>query len=145
MARRRDPGKADPAGVLAAVRAFALSLPEACETDSFGHPNFRAGKIFATFEIVKGRPSVAVKLDRTDGQALLGDPRFFPTPYGARNGWVSLWVDEPVAPGFLRDLVLRAYRGVANRRMLAALEGAAAGPALRKAARRPGRPRSRPA
>jgi predicted DNA-binding protein (MmcQ/YjbR family) len=147
MPGRSDAEESDAAQLLADLRAFALSLPETLETDSFGHPNFRAGRTFAAFEIVKGRPSVAVKLGRTDGLALLGDPRFFPTPYGARHGWVSLWVDEPVTPAFLRDLVLRAYRGVANRRMLAALEraGSGAGPTRRKAARPPARRRSRPA
>lgn len=82
---------------------------------SWGHPNFRADKkTFAVYEIYHGRPCVAVKLPRPDGQVLLGDGRFFVTPYTGKHGWISLWVDEPVAWSLVRDLVLRSYREVAT-------------------------------
>lgn len=142
--------KVDPRSVFAELRAFALSLPETSEVEAWGHPNFRAGRrTFAAFEVVQGRPSIAVKLPRPDGEALLGDPRFFRTPYGGKHGWVSVWVDLPLARGFVQDLVLRSYRGVANRRMLGTL--AAPGGARPSAGRKPrsaprstGRPRARP-
>ncbi len=109
--------------LLVKLRAFCLALPETSETDSFGHPNFRAGKrTFAVYEHYKGRASLAVKLPRPDGQALLADPRFYVTPYSGNHGWVSLWVDSPVSWTLVEDLVLKSYREVALRRMLSALE-----------------------
>jgi predicted DNA-binding protein (MmcQ/YjbR family) len=111
--------------LLEKLRAFCLALPETSETDSFGHPNFRAGKrTFAVYEHYKGRASLAVKLPRADGQALLSDPRFYVTPYSGKHGWVSLWVDEPVSWKLVEDLVLESYREVALKRMLAALDRA---------------------
>ena len=110
------------AKLLDRLRAFALSLPGTSEVPSWGHPNFRAAKkTFAVYEIRKGRPCVAVKLPRPDGQALLGDGRFFVTPYIGKHGWVSLWVDEPVPWALVRDLALRSYREVATRELLAEL------------------------
>jgi predicted DNA-binding protein (MmcQ/YjbR family) len=88
-----------------------------------GHPNFRAGKkTLAVYGLYRGRPCVAVKLPRPDGQVLLGDGRFFVTPYTGKHGWVSLWVDGPVPSSLVRDLVLRSYREVATPALLAELE-----------------------
>jgi predicted DNA-binding protein (MmcQ/YjbR family) len=112
--------------LLARLRALCLALPETSETDSFGHPNFRAGKrTFAVYEHYRGRASVAVKLPRADGAALLADPRFYVTPYSGKHGWVSLWVDEPVSWELVEELVRTSYREVALKRMLAALDGRA--------------------
>ena len=92
------------------LRAFALSLPETSEEDSWGHPNFLAGKrTFLVYEFYQERPCIAVKLDPVDGSALLSDPRFFQTPYIGKHGWISLWVDEPAAWAFVRELHLRPY------------------------------------
>ena len=78
--------------VLARLRKLCLSLPETCEVDSWGHPNFRAGKrTFVTFEWFKGRPSMAFRLDAAaDIDSVLGRKQFFLTPYG-RGRWVSVW------------------------------------------------------
>ncbi|MBI1732131.1 MAG: MmcQ/YjbR family DNA-binding protein [Gammaproteobacteria bacterium] len=119
--RRRNP--AQEARVLARLRKFCLALPEATETHAFGHPNFRAGKkTFAAYEDCRGRPSIAFKLPREEAAAmLLSDDRFFPTPYG-RGLWVSLWADRPLNWPEIEDLLTKGYRGVALKRMLAALE-----------------------
>lgn len=115
------------ARLLQRLRAFALSLPGTSEVPSWGHPNFRVGnKTFAVYELYRGRPCIAVKLPRPDGQVLLGDERFFVTPYIGKHGWVSLWVDEPVAWTFVRDLALRSYRELATRKLLAELEAGTA-------------------
>jgi hypothetical protein len=54
------------------LRALCLAFPEASEIASCGHPNFCAGKrIFSAFEIVKGRPSIAFRLEPTDVNRLL--------------------------------------------------------------------------
>ena len=104
------------------LRALCLAFPETSETSSWGHPNFRAGKrIFSAFEIVKGRPSIAFRLEATDINRLLRNKNFFATPYG-QGRWASMWVDGPVDWRFVGRLLERSYRIVANKRMLAALD-----------------------
>jgi predicted DNA-binding protein (MmcQ/YjbR family) len=53
---------------------------------------------------------------------LLEDERFFPTPYAARQGWVSLRLGNATDWDELRELVREAYQQVANKRMLKALD-----------------------
>jgi predicted DNA-binding protein (MmcQ/YjbR family) len=109
-------------GTLQRLRNFCLSLPETSETASWGHPNFRAGKqTFAAFEYVDGRPSIAMRLGRGSSDPLLEQRDFFPTPYG-RGQWISLWADIPVNWRLVEQLILKSYRTVALKRMLAALD-----------------------
>jgi predicted DNA-binding protein (MmcQ/YjbR family) len=108
---------------LAKLRELCLSLPETNETASWGHPNFKAGKkTFVAFERVKGRASMAFRLEADDVERLLRRKQFFATPYG-RGLWVSVWADGPVDWRAVQDLVDRSYRVVALKRMLTALEG----------------------
>jgi predicted DNA-binding protein (MmcQ/YjbR family) len=108
--------------VLERVRALCLSLPETTETSSWGHPNFRAGRrTFAAFERIGGRPSIAFRVGRTDVARLRRRRDFFPTPYG-RGLWVSIWTDTPIDWDLVADLMQRSYRGVALKRMIAALD-----------------------
>ncbi|HLG58463.1 MAG TPA: MmcQ/YjbR family DNA-binding protein [Vicinamibacterales bacterium] len=104
------------------LRGLCLSFPEASEASSWGHPNFKAGKkMFVAFEPVKGRPSMAFRLDPDDVDRLLRRKQFFVTPYG-RGQWVSLWADSPLDWRAVEDLIDRSYRVVALKRMLTALE-----------------------
>ena len=104
------------------LRSICLSLPESSETASWGHPNFKAGKkVFVAFERVKGRASIAFRLDPDEVNRLLGRKEFFVTPYG-RGQWVSLWADGRIVWRTVEDLVERSYRVVALKRMLIALE-----------------------
>jgi predicted DNA-binding protein (MmcQ/YjbR family) len=108
--------------VLRRVRAFCLALPETSEAGSWGHPNFRAGKkTFAAFEWVTTRPSLAFRLNGVDVDLLLQRRNFFATPYGRRQ-WVSVWADRPVNWRLVERLLLRSYRLVALKRMVASLE-----------------------
>lgn len=108
--------------MLTRLRRLCLSLPETSEVDSWGHPNFRAGKrTFATFELVKGRPSIAFRLHTADVDLLLHRKQFFVTPYG-RGQWVSLWADRRLDWRFVDHLLRRSYQVVALKRMIAALE-----------------------
>ena len=121
MAWRTDIGAAGP--VIQKLRALCLSFPETSETSSWGHPNFRAGKrTFAAFERVKGRPSIAFRVEPLDAGRLLRRPNFFATPFG-RGHWVSLWADAPLNWRLVGDLLRRSYRVVALKRMLHVLEG----------------------
>ena len=108
--------------IVGRLRALCLAFPETSETSSWGHPNVRAGKrMFSAFEIVKGRPSIAVRFEATDIDRLLRDKNFFATPYG-QGRWASMWVDGPVDWRRVGRLLECSYRIVANKRMIAALD-----------------------
>jgi len=108
---------------LTTLRAMCLSLPETSETASWGHPNFKAGKkTFVAFERVKGRASIAFRLESGEVDRLLQRKPFFVTPYG-RGQWVSVWADRRIDWRAVKTLVGRSYRVVALKRMLTALEG----------------------
>jgi predicted DNA-binding protein (MmcQ/YjbR family) len=114
--------KSSAVGILEELRTLCLSLPETHERNSFGHPNFVAGKkTFVTFEQFNGRPSIAFRLDRDNIVRLSKNPLFFDTPYG-RGEWLSLRVDSAFDWGIVRELVQVSYRIVALKRMLAALD-----------------------
>ena len=105
------------------LRSFCLSLPETSETASWGHPNFKAGKkTFVAFERVKGRASIAFRLEPGAVERLLQRKQFFATPYG-RGLWASVWADGSLDWKAVEDLVERSYRVVALKRMLTALDG----------------------
>lgn len=109
---------------LARVRLACLALPECREVDAWGHPTFRAGKrMFAAFGRYAGGLSMGLKMGYERQEELLRDGRFFPTPYAARQGWVSLRIDGRTDWAEVERLVREVYRQVALRRMLKALEG----------------------
>lgn len=102
---------------------MCLSLPETSEVGSWGHPNFRAGKrTLVTIEWIKGRPSIAFRLNPTDVDLVLARKGFFLTPYG-RGQWVSAWADGSLNWGLVGRLLEQSYRRVAIKRMIATLDG----------------------
>jgi predicted DNA-binding protein (MmcQ/YjbR family) len=104
------------------LRKLCLGYPETSEAASWGHPNFKAGKkVFVAFEHIKGRPSIAFRLEPTDVERLLMRRQFFETPYG-RGQWASVWADGELDWKAVTDLVDRSYRVVAIKRMITALE-----------------------
>ena len=104
------------------VRKRCLMLPESSEVASWGHPNFRAGKrTFMTFEWIKGRPSIAFRLNPTSVDFLLRRKDFFVTPYG-QGRWVSVWADDSLNRALVVRLLEQSYRMVALKRMIAALD-----------------------
>ena len=113
-------GQADK--TLQRVRRLCLALPETREAVAWGHPVFKAGaKTFAAFEPVKGRPSIAFRLDPLDVDLLLKRKPFFVTPYG-RGLWLSAWADGTLDWPLVTRLVERSYRIVALKRMVKALD-----------------------
>ena len=105
------------------VRSLCLALPEAHEVEAWGHPTFRAGKkMFAAFGEDDGTLSLGLKVGFDRQEELLTDERFFPTPYAARQGWVSLHIDGDTDWDEVGGLVHEAYRQVALKRMLKALD-----------------------
>jgi predicted DNA-binding protein (MmcQ/YjbR family) len=104
------------------IRKLCLSLPETSETESWGHPNFRAGKrIFVTYEWIRGIPTIAFHLSPGEVRRLQKSPGFLPTPYG-RGQWVSLEVRGRLDWRLVESLVLKSYMQVAIKRMVRALE-----------------------
>lgn len=109
---------------LARLRSLCLALPETSETASWNHPNFRAGrKTFVAFERVKGRASIAFRLEPGDVERLLQRKQFFATPYG-RGLWASLWAEGRVDWRAVQDLVEKSYRVVAKSGQRAKVKGA---------------------
>jgi predicted DNA-binding protein (MmcQ/YjbR family) len=105
------------------VRSLSLALPEASEVEAWGHPTFRAGKkMFAAYGDHYGELALGLKVGFDRQEVLLKDPRFFPTPYAAHQGWVSLRIDAKTDWSEVRGLLREAYRQVALKRMLKALD-----------------------
>jgi predicted DNA-binding protein (MmcQ/YjbR family) len=101
---------------------MCLAYPEASESPSWGHPNFKAGrKVFAAFERFGGQPSIAFRLDPVDVDLLLARPGFFATPYG-RGQWASLRANGRIDWRLVARLLDRSYRLVALKRMIEALD-----------------------
>jgi predicted DNA-binding protein (MmcQ/YjbR family) len=106
------------------VRTICLALPEAHEVEAWGHPTFRAGKkMFAGFGQDHDGITIGLSVGFERQDELLNDERFFPTPYAARLGWVSTHIDRKTDWNELRGLIEEAYRNVALKRMLKALDG----------------------
>ena len=104
------------------LREFVTTLPETAEVEAWGHPTFRAGKkMFASFGFHEGIPTISVKQTFSDQEVLLEDSHFFLPPYSGKQGWVGIWVEQ-VEWSLVEDLVERAYRLVALKRMLRALD-----------------------
>ena len=109
--------------VLTRVRALCLALPEACEVEAWGHPTFRAGKkLFAAFGDGEEGLTLGLKMSFERQDELLADKRFFPTPYAARLGWVSLRIGRQTDWGEVGGLIREAYLQVALKRMVKALD-----------------------
>lgn len=114
-------GADDP--LLAKLRTLCLALPELSEVSSWGHPNFRGGKrVFVTYEWLQGSvPTIAFRLDPARVRRLTREKGFVPTPFG-RGQWISLEADRRPKWSLVEELVLEAYRTVALKRMLRALD-----------------------
>src|SRR6188508_1552291 len=102
------------------IRDICLALPEAKEVAAWGHPTFRAPKkMFAACGRDKdGSASLGLKVGFDRQEELLADPRFFPTPYAAHQGWVSLRLQPKMDWAEVTALVTEAYRQVAHKRLL---------------------------
>jgi hypothetical protein len=104
-------------------RKIALALPEVVETESFGHPWFRAGgpkgKVIAVFGPEAGHWSVCFKVGKANMALFLADPRFVKTPYVGNHGWVSLLLD-PKQPNWeeVAELLRTSYRNNAAKRFV---------------------------
>jgi hypothetical protein len=104
------------------LRRAALSLPEAEERETWGHPTFRVrDKMFATLSD-DGR-SAGVKTTKEEQAALVAAaPETFGVPaYVGRHGWVSVEL-ATADPAGVRELVTEAWRQTAPKRLVAAYD-----------------------
>lgn len=109
------------------IRKIAFALPDVVETESFGHPWFRAGgvkgKMITVFGAEGDAWSVCFKAGKNNMSLFLSDPRFVKTPYIGNHGWVSLKLDakkpdwEEVA-----ELLRMSYRNNAAPKYVRKLE-----------------------
>ena len=112
--------------VLRRMRKICLSLPDTEETETWGKPHFRVkDKIFSGCSEEDGRPTIGFKLEKRHAAERVEDPRFWPSPYVGKHGWVTMdasgvsgeeWDD-------VADMVLESYELIAPKRSLAKLEG----------------------
>jgi predicted DNA-binding protein (MmcQ/YjbR family) len=108
-----------------ALKAFALSLPEAFEdmpweSDTVAKVN---KKIFV-FLGATDTASISVKLPESGDHALSVDGAV-PTSYGlGRHGWVTVPIKGHAAPSLdvLRDWIEESYRAVAPKKLVARLD-----------------------
>ena len=115
---------ARPEAALKRLRAICADLPGTVETVTWGHPTFKAGqKAFVVLEPYKGEYAIAFKASLTDQAVLTMQPRFYVTPYAGKFGWTSLRLAGPLDWSEIRDLVYRAYRLTASKKLLHALDG----------------------
>jgi predicted DNA-binding protein (MmcQ/YjbR family) len=111
---------------LKTVRSICLALPETSEVQAWGHPTFRAGnKMFAGCGEDAGDLTIGLKVGFERQDELLKDDRFYATPYAAHQGWVSMRIDNNTDWEEIKGLVREAYRQVALKRMLQAMDAQA--------------------
>jgi hypothetical protein len=109
-----------------ALRKFALSLPEAHEEPHFERTSFRVGKkIFATMT-PDGREAMVKLASPDDVEGLLSsrpDTFFGYGTWTTRNGALGVRLAK-VESALMKSLVTGAWRAIAPKRALAALDGA---------------------
>jgi len=106
------------------LRRVVLSLPEAEERETWGHPTFRVrDKMFATLSD-DGRQAT-VKATREEQAALVAAaPETFGIPaYVGRHGWVAVQL-ATVDPVELAELLVEAWRLTAPKRLVKAYDSA---------------------
>jgi len=117
-----------PRDPLPRLRRLCLALPETTERLSHGEPTWfvRDRTTFVMFADHHHDDRVACWLAaRAGAQAALiaEDPaRYFRPPYVGGRGWVGVWLDRTVDWDAITDLVVDAYRMVAPKRLVAALD-----------------------
>ena len=106
------------------LRQVALSLPEAEERETWGHPTFRVrDKMFATLS--DDGQQAGVKTTKQEQSALIATaPETFGIPdYVGRHGWVSVQL-ATADPAELRELLVEAWRQTAPKRLVATYDAA---------------------
>ena len=106
--------------MLAAV-ILALALPEAHEVPHFDKPSYRVGKrIFATVGETEGIVTLKIPVDEQE-VLMSAMPDTFVTNAWSKQGWLGARLDR-IAPDVLEELLEGAWRRIAPKRAIRALE-----------------------
>jgi hypothetical protein len=117
-----------PIAPLDRLRELCLALPEVTERLSHGEPTWfvQGKKTFVMFANHHHDDRLAFWCAAPDGaqEMLVGaDPeRFFVPPYVGHRGWLGVYLDVEVDWDQIADLVVDAYRRVAPKKLVAALD-----------------------
>jgi hypothetical protein len=116
------------AAILARVRKLCLALPEATEKLSHGSPTFFVKKAFVMYlDDHHGDGRLALWCAAPPGvQGDLVDQepdRFFVPPYVGGRGWIGVRLDRDPDWDEIAGIIEDAYREVAPKRCVAALDG----------------------
>jgi predicted DNA-binding protein (MmcQ/YjbR family) len=105
-----------PKAYLARARKICLSLPEATEQETWGHPTFRIrNKLFATMGADDdGSTTMSMKAAPGEQDSLLavGHP-FFRPAYVGNRGWIGVVIDEATDWDEVRELVTDSFVAIA--------------------------------
>jgi predicted DNA-binding protein (MmcQ/YjbR family) len=109
--------------VFVRMRRRCLALPEVTEKAAWSHPCFRvSNRMFCAFEMIRTRPTIALRLPPDTCEDLRARELAFVTPYG-RGHWASVWVDGTIDWTLLETLLQASYREVASPRLVRLLDG----------------------
>ena len=110
----------------AAVRAIALSLPEAQELETWGEATFRVrNKIFVMFSDQERELWIKSTHDEQHALTSMDPDTFFVPPYVGPSGWIGARI-RTVDRDELRELITEAWRLTAPKRLVQAFDGAEA-------------------
>ena len=117
----------DVAAALTRVRRICTTLPEVTEKLSHGAPTFFVRKTFVMFhDDHHGDGRLALWCAAPPGaQGLMVDAepdRFFVPPYVGHRGWLGVRLDVDVDWDEVEAIVADAYRAVAPRKLVEALD-----------------------
>jgi hypothetical protein len=115
---------------LTRLRKVCLALPEAHEVEAWGEPTFRIrNKLFAMYAHAEkhhgsGQAAVWCKAAPGNQAAMVqaSPDRFFVPPYVGPSGWIGIRLNSDTDWKELAELMHDAYRLVAPKRFLAALD-----------------------
>jgi hypothetical protein len=101
-------------------RSLALSLPEATEKETWGHPTFRVrDRMFASAASDLSTATVKSTLDEQRALTQSDPDTFFVPAYVGKHGWIGIHLDG-VDPDELHELVVEAWRMTAPKRLVKA-------------------------
>jgi hypothetical protein len=113
---------------LVRLRPLCLVLPETTERVSHGEPAWfvRDKKLFVTYADHHHDDRVALWCAAPEGaqeELVAADPEhFFRPPYVGGRGWLGVYLDGDPDWDEIAEIVVDAYRQVAPRRLIAALD-----------------------